>query len=151
MRPWIIHWHQRTLGWHSVSLHYLLAVALLLVAMVSPVDAYRLQDRSVYMNSSEAGATTFYRISWRYMSPDPIGSVEMLFCEDPIPYHPCVIPDGLNVAGAVLTHQSGETGFVISQQTQNKIVLSRAAVPPTLILLITSLTQPKLAMPSRCA
>lgn len=83
------------------------------------------------MNSSEAGATTFYRISWRYMSPDPIGSVEMLFCEDPIPYHPCVIPDGLNVAGAVLTHQSGETGFVISQQTQNKIVLSRAAVPPT--------------------
>ena len=59
--------------------------------VVDPVSAsMRLQDRSLYMNSDSAGATTFYRLAFRYMSPDPVGSVELLFCDDPIPYNKTV-------------------------------------------------------------
>lgn len=103
-----------------------------MVTVTLPVSAaMRLQERSLYINSSEAGATTFYRVSFRYMSPDPVGSVELLFCNDPIPYHPCVIPDGLDVAGAVLTDQTGETGFSVSSISTNRIILSRTAQSPS--------------------
>ena len=82
------------------------------------------------MNSVEAGATTYYRLGYRYMSPDPIGSVELLFCIDPIPYHPCDIPPGLDISAATLGDQTGETGFSISQQSVNRLVLSRPATGP---------------------
>ena len=82
------------------------------------------------MNSVEASATTYYRLGYRYMSPDPIGSVELLFCIDPIPYHPCDIPPGLDISAATLGAQTGETGFSISQQSVNRLVLSRPATGP---------------------
>lgn len=82
------------------------------------------------MNSVEEGATTYYRLGFRYMSPDPIGSVELLFCIDPIPYHPCDIPPGLDVSAAVLGVQTGETGFSISEQSTNRLVLNRPAFGP---------------------
>lgn len=87
--------------------------------------AKRLQERSLYMDSTVPGETTFYRLSFRYMTPDPIGSVDMLFCIDPIPHHPCVSPPGLDVSSAALTAQSGETGYSILSQSANHIVLSR--------------------------
>lgn len=109
-----------------------MAIAMIIILPGTPVAAAkRLQERSLYINSSAAGAETFYRISFRYMSPDPIGSVEMLFCMDPIPYHPCVVPKGMDVSKASLADQSGETGFSVSQQSQNRLVLSRTALPPT--------------------
>lgn len=79
------------------------------------------------MNSSLPSATTSYTVSMDYMSPDSVGSVDMLFCIDPIPYMPCVVPPGLDVSHATLTSQTGETGFSISTQTTNHIILSRAA------------------------
>ena len=82
------------------------------------------------MNSARASDTTFYRVSFRYMSPDPIGSVEMLFCDDPIPYHPCDTPAGMDVSGAVLSEQNGETGFALSARSTNRLVISRTAVVP---------------------
>ena len=81
------------------------------------------------MNSSVPGATTFYDVFFRYMSPDAVGSVDMLFCVDPIPYHDCVAPTGLDVSNATLTNQTGETGFSILSQNTNHIILSRAPGP----------------------
>lgn len=83
------------------------------------------------MDSVEAGDTTFYRLSFRYMSPDSVGSFELLFCKDPIPYHPCETPAGLNVGSVTLGQQAGETGFAISEQTSNRLLLSRASAAPT--------------------
>lgn len=103
-------------------------VALLLILFVfaAPVSAaMRLQDRSLYMQSDDPGAATSYTISFRYMSPQSVGSVDLLFCDDPIPYHPCVTPTGLNVSNAVLSHQSGETGYSILNKTSNHVVLTR--------------------------
>ncbi len=77
------------------------------------------------MQSGVPGATTSYTLSFRYTTPQPVGSVDMLFCNDPIPYHPCVTPAGLDVSGAILSHQNGETGFSILNKTTNHIVLTR--------------------------
>lgn len=107
-------------------------VALLLVAVIfaAPASAaMRFQERSMYMNSARPGDTTSYTISFRYMSPQLVGSVDILFCTDPIPYHPCVKPAGLNVSGAELTAQSGEVGFSILNKNANHIVLTR---PPAM-------------------
>ena len=132
MYTWITHWHARTIIWHRLMLESLLAVFLIALIVVNPAAAaMRLQERGIYMNSTEPGDTTFYRMTFRYMSPDPVGSVEMLFCTDPIPYNPCITPEGMDVSGAELSEQTGETGFSISQQSTNRIVLSRAPTAPT--------------------
>lgn len=100
--------------------------------IVDPASAARrVQERSLYINSSDAGAMTFYRISFRYMSPDPVGSVEFLFCNDPIPYHPCVTPSGFNASGAALTEEMEEAGFTLSSKSTNRLVISRSATSPS--------------------
>jgi hypothetical protein len=59
------------------------------------------------------------------MSPQLVGSVDLLFCVDPIPYNPCVKPTGLDVSRAVLSQQTGEKGFSILSKSANHIVLTR--------------------------
>lgn len=93
--------------------------------------AMRFQERGLYINSSVPGATTSYTVSFRYMSPQAVGSVDMLFCVDPIPYHACVTPPGMDVSNAVLSSQTGETGFSILSKSTNHIVLTR---PSSMIL-----------------
>ena len=82
------------------------------------------------MDSTLPGATADYTVKFRYMSPDPVGSVDLLFCVDPIPHHACVTPPGLDVSNASLSQQVGELGFVISNRSTNHIVLTRASVAP---------------------
>ena len=77
------------------------------------------------MNSSVPGVTTSYRIAFRYMSPQVVGSVDMLFCNDPIPYHPCVAPTGLDVSNVGLSSQTGETGYSILSKSTNHVILTR--------------------------
>ena len=113
-------------------------IALLLVALVfvSPTSAViRFANRSLLMTSTIPSVTTSYTISFQYTSPVAVGSVDLLFCEDPIPYMPCVPPLGLDVSHATLGSQTGETGFSIdpSTHTANHIILTRdpAQVPNT--------------------
>lgn len=105
-------------------------VALILALFVFAVPASastRLTDRSLFITSPVPGAVTSYKLSFQYVSPQAIGSVDMLFCVDPIPYMPCVTPPGLDVSNAVLSSQTGETGFSILSQSTNHIILSRPA------------------------
>lgn len=108
-----------------------MALLFALLVFVAPVAATtRFQERGLYINSSVPGATTAYTVSFRYMSPEPVGSVDMLFCDNPIPYEPCVTPVGLDVSNATLGSQTGETGFSILSKSPNHIVLTRM---PTMI------------------
>jgi len=117
--------------WNHTWSEMLLALVLVVLVIVSPASAaLRFADRSLYIRDVTPSATTDYTVSWRYMSPEAVGSVEMLFCIDPIPYHDCVPPAGLDVSGATLSEQSGETGFSIQSKTNNRIVLTRT---PTMI------------------
>lgn len=118
--------HAFTSAWHYVW-REMLWLGLIVIVFTTPVSAaMRFQERSLYMNSTTPGEMTSYEVSFRYMSPAAVGSVDLLFCVDPIPYHPCETPPGLNVSNAVLTEQSGETGFSILTKTANRIVLTRA-------------------------
>lgn len=131
--------HHRLLRFHALVFtgrglwtEELVALFLVLVIFVSPASAIiRLTDRSLLTSSAVPGATTSYTVSFRYTTPADVGSVDMLFCLDPIPYMPCVTPPGLDVSGATLSDQTGETGYAISTQTTNHIVLSRSPTLPS--------------------
>lgn len=103
-----------------------MAILLAVVVVSMPASAaMRMQERSLYMNSTAPGETTSYKVAFRYMSPVEVGSVDVLFCIDPIPHHSCEVPPGLDVSEASLIDQSGQTGYSISSQSINHIVLSR--------------------------
>jgi len=90
----------------------------------------RLQDRSLFINNAEPGARSSYTISFRFNTISTVGSIDFLFCVDPIPnnstgYHPCIPPAGLDVSSAVLSNQVGESGFNIAVRSSNHITLSR--------------------------
>jgi len=112
--------------WHYMWVEQLLSLLLAILIFVAPAGAaMRFQERSLYMKSSLPGATTSYTISFRYMSPAAVGSVDILACIDPIPYHECVTPSGFDASNAVLSNQSGETGFSIQSKSTNHIVMTR--------------------------
>ncbi len=124
---WLIHLMRRS---HLVLELLLIGVLIVLFIAPSAGAAMRLQERSLYINNDEAGERSMYRLGFRFMSPVPVGSFELLFCNDPIPYHPCEIPTGMDVSGVSLTGQTGETGFSISQQTTNRLLFTRSANLP---------------------
>lgn len=110
----------------------LLALLLALLVFVAPASAStRLENRSLFMASSIPGKTTSYTVGFRYMTPTPINSVDMLFCVSPIPYEACETPEGLDVSGAELSAQVGEVGYSILSQSANHIILTRSqpAIP----------------------
>lgn len=127
----VYRFHAHHVSWHHLWHEQLLSLVLALLVVVAPVSAapMRFQERSLYMKSTLPSVTTSYTISFQYMSPTAISSVDMLFCLDPIPYHPCDAPDGLDVSDALLSAQTGETGFSIGSATANRIVLTRASTP----------------------
>ncbi len=104
-------------------------IGVFLIAIPS-AGATRFETRGLYMQSSTPGATTSYTVSLGYQTPAPVGSVDMRFCIDPIPYMPCVTPPGLDVSNVQLSNQTGETGFTITTRTTDHLVISRT---PTMI------------------
>lgn len=130
MKHLVVRVHATVHTWRHIGSEQVLAVLLLaLVVFVTPVAAStRFTERSLLMYSNEANVVTTYKLSMRYMTPSPVGSVDMLFCVDPIPHHACVAPPGLDVSNAVLSSQLGEAGFSILSQTTNHIVLTRNPV-----------------------
>jgi hypothetical protein len=118
--------HRFFLWFRHLFSEEVLALFLVLFVFVLPASAdTRLQDRGLYMQSSLPSVVTNYTISFQYISPEAVGSVDMLICQDPIPYDPCVPPAGLDVSHAVLTNQTGETGFSILSKTTNHLILTR--------------------------
>jgi hypothetical protein len=126
--------HAFVFNWRHIFTEELVALVLVLFIFIAPASAaMRFQERSLYMNSTVPAATTSYTVGFRYMSPQPIGSVDMLFCVDPIPYHACVTPPGLDVSNATLGAQTGESNFAILSKSTNHIILSRttSSIPTT--------------------
>lgn len=115
-------WLQRNMLPFQLAFFVLLGV----LVVVQPAQALvRLGSRELYINNSEAGATTDYTVSFYYTTPAVVGSVDLLLCTDPIPYMPCDPPAGFDASSATLSSQSGETGFSMSIPASNHIVLSR--------------------------
>lgn len=127
---------------HRIALAQLVFLLLCAFVIFEPQASavIRFNNRSLYINSSVPSATTSYKVSFTYNNDSvwttTVGSIDLLFCYDPIPsepitsfnpvdHHPCVTPAGLDVSHAVLSSQTGETGFSILRQSTNEIVLTR--------------------------
>lgn len=90
----------------------------------------RLNDRSMFVYDPEPSVISKYTISFTYNTSASVGSIDILFCNDPIPDDVCNAPAGIDASNAVLTDQTGETGFTIQTETANHIVLTR---PPGIV------------------
>lgn len=111
---------------NAIRLESLVSLVLAVVFLGGQALAVtRFYDRSLYINTDLPGATTSYTISFEFHTLTTVGSIDILFCYDPIPDHPCNAPVGLDASHAVLSNQTGETGFSIASQSKNEIVLTR--------------------------
>lgn len=98
------------------------------------VSAAELTTRSVNISSAIPGAPVQHNYTFTVPSSASIGSIAFEYCTNsPLDYMPCVAPVGLNVATAILSAQTGNTGFAISapDTTANKLVVTRAAAAGT--------------------
>lgn len=105
------------------------AIALAMTGFImlgGQTDAARFQDRSMLIGSPNPSDVTFYQVAFTFPTVTTVGSVKLMFCDSPLPSLPCVVPPGLDITQATLAAQSGETGFSITQQTNDTIVLSRS-------------------------
>ena len=117
-----------------VTLQFAVLLACAFVIFAAQAQAViRFTDRSLLITSAIPGATTNYTVSLTYNNEGvwttTVGSIDLLFCIDPIPQDPCVAPAGLDVSNATLANQTGETGFTILRQSANEIVLTRTPTP----------------------
>ncbi|HSX43197.1 MAG TPA: hypothetical protein VLF59_03865 [Candidatus Saccharimonadales bacterium] len=118
--------------WGSLMPHHLVYIqtffllSCCFVIFTAPATVViRFQNRSLLVNKSEPGATAQYKVSLTYTTQTTIGSLDMQFCIDPIPINPCVVPPGLDLSNAVLSDQTGETGYTMNLVGPNHIILSR--------------------------
>jgi len=115
--------------WFDAAVILVLSISVLAV----PTSASeRFQQRSLFISDGGvAGAVASWTLSFTFVTPEPVGSVELKFCIDPIPYMPCDIPAGLNITNASLGSQVGETGWTITARDSQRLLLSRAPQTPT--------------------
>jgi hypothetical protein len=85
----------------------------------------RFLDRSLLIFNGSPGVTTDYQVSLTYNTLATVGSIDMLFCKDPIPQDPCDPPAGLDVSGATLSDQQGNTGYSVVAVSSYHLILTR--------------------------
>ena len=112
--------------WRYLFSEETIALVLVLTVFTLPAAAVtRLQDRVLLLSNAFPSATADYTVSFYYNSSVAVGSIDFLFCDNPIPYMPCDAPIGLDASAAALKSQTGEMGFSIASQSTNHIVLTR--------------------------
>jgi hypothetical protein len=108
----------------------LLTIAILLLYQFpSKSQALHIQNHSVTVSTAIINATASHNFQFTYPSASAVGSVVLLYCDGgALLSMPCNAPAGLDVSGASLISQTGNTGFIIDtiNSTANKIVLTRA-------------------------
>lgn len=120
-----------------------------LVLNAPAVHGIDLPLRSLTLSSSLASAPATYVLAFTVPSPETLGAIKLQFCaNDPLLTDPCVAPAGLGASAAVLSNQSGATGFVIDagNSNANTIVLTRTpssiATPEPSAYTFQSITNP---------
>jgi hypothetical protein len=110
----------------------LILLALSFSVLISvQVSAVQLQSRALHILSPVASQETTHIFKFTYVTTsDPVGSVKFEYCTSPIPAIPCDAPQGIDVSGATLVSQTGESGFSVVGTTQNSIILSRGTALP---------------------
>jgi len=125
---------RRSLRWLSALVVLILTGAFGLGHFIAYGQAPYVQDRYDQLSDSVAGDSATNLIGFTITDiSQPLGSIEFQFCEEtPLPDYPCSTPTGFDASGAVLSAQTGNTGFSIaSNSTVNTIILTRSPSLPT--------------------
>ena len=120
------------LKWLSVCLCMLLCLTFL--RLPGRADAAIIEQRSVTVRSNVVSATTTHTFSFVLPTSASVGSLVLQYCDgNPLFDFPCLPPAGLDVTNAVLSNQTGNTGFSIDtvDSTANQLVLTRTAAITT--------------------
>ena len=117
----------------------LLAVTIPLANMMNASAYTQLGDRKLTLNDSSvndgiiisgigSGKNVTYGVGFTYATIGTVGSIKLEFCDNsPIIGLVCNAPTGFSASSAVLSAQTGNTGFTILSNTSNSIVLTRTA------------------------
>lgn len=114
-------------GFTLVKITIPLLVAVGLFIALVPAYGNQLLERSLSVSNGAAGATADYKLAFTVGTASLLGSIRLQICaNDPLIGTPCTAPAGFDAQTAVLSAQSGETGFTLSPlSTSNVIILSR--------------------------
>lgn len=93
----------------------------------------RVQNRFDQLSNSGAGNTSNNLIGFTYTdTTDPVGSVVFTFCSNsPITSDTCTVPTGLDLSGAALGAQTGETNFSLLSNSGNTLIIDRNPTSPS--------------------
>jgi len=110
----------------------LLLVSALVVWGSLPVRGAEVTSRSLALGDSGASATTTHDIKFGIVSVTDIGSMSFEYCSNSaFLFEPCTASIGLDLLGATLSTQIGETGFSIhANTTANRMVITRTIATP---------------------
>jgi hypothetical protein len=124
----------------AASTKVLLAITLFVlssgVTFVMPLKVHALpnmDNRFDRMSSAQASVSATHVIGFSVTEvTTALGSVEIEFCSnDALPGTPCTPSSGLDLTGATLSNQTGNTGFSIHPSSSaNRIVLTRFPILP---------------------
>lgn len=120
----------------SLALYVAIITALLLSVVPFHVNAASvlLTNRSDQISDSAASVTATHLFGFTMTdTTQAVGSISFEFCSNtPIIGDVCTASAGLDVSAAVLTDQTGETGFSIhTDSTSSRIILTRTPANPT--------------------
>ncbi len=111
----------------------LFSLASLIGLFTGDAHAAQISSRSLRIESVVPSATTRHSFTFSYdtsASVPAIGSIAFEYCTSPLDQIACVAPTGMDASGAILTDQTGETGFSILSAQSNKIILTRTPAQP---------------------
>ena len=114
---------------------YIGVIFLIMTTLALPINRAKADDlvvRKVTVSDSKASASPVSNVFYFTVnSINPIGSMEFEYCTNsPFVGTSCTAPSGLSVSSAVLSAQTGETGFSIhGSSTVNKLVITRSTTP----------------------
>ena len=100
------------------------------LCLMSPIatQAAELNNRSLEISNSAVSGTSIYNFTFTLPDIISIGSINFLFCTQPLAAEICTSPTNIDTSHAMLVYQSGETGFAITELGTNMILLSRTPV-----------------------
>lgn len=116
---------------------YIFIVFLLaLFPLLSPqnVDAAPMTSKAVTIGNSAPSANTTHQFSFTITSVSNVGSIEFEYCSNsPLIGVSCTAPSGFSASSAILIAQTGESGFSISPDAPNRLLLTRPSASTSAI------------------
>lgn len=133
--------------WLVVVLLSALVITCAGTSLLQKVFAAELESRTLELSDSTPGKTgVTYSASFQIATVATLGSVEFEFCSNStFPTDVCVAPTGLDASHAVFEQESGISGFAISSENANEIVISRPPAPMTAVpanVIFSNITNP---------